>query len=157
MKPTYSEFLISTAHYKTNTQKRYLNGKHIGYPNGLTKSPEMFQVKTGCVLNWNRQQTVITLLEHWISLILVFNKRTWRCSFAKNAIVEVQKIYYQYTLIKFICSSSTDTGKSWKICYWYAVTESVYSLNTFLNTSSWIPKNVLLVYWHPICLQLQYQ
>ena len=33
----YSEFLISTAHYtdpETNTRKCYLNGKHIGYPNG---------------------------------------------------------------------------------------------------------------------------
>ena len=33
----YSEFLISTAHYtdpEINTRKYYLNGKHIGYPNG---------------------------------------------------------------------------------------------------------------------------
>ena len=36
-KPTYSEFLISTAQYtdpETDTRKSYLNGKHIGYPNG---------------------------------------------------------------------------------------------------------------------------
>ena len=38
-KPTYLEFLIGMAHYtdpETNAQKGYLNGKHIGYLNGLS-------------------------------------------------------------------------------------------------------------------------
>ena len=49
-KPTYSEFLISMAHYtnlETDTQKSYLNGKHISYLNGLTKT-EANKQKTCC-------------------------------------------------------------------------------------------------------------
>ena len=48
-KPTYSEFLIRTTHHtdpEANTRKCYMNGKHIGYPNGWF-SPEWVNQSRG--------------------------------------------------------------------------------------------------------------